>query len=28
MIYKNLLEVLVGRLRKKDRELDDVLIMN
>jgi CRP-like cAMP-binding protein len=26
LIYKNLLEILVGRLRKKDRELDDVLI--
>jgi CRP/FNR family transcriptional regulator, cyclic AMP receptor protein len=27
LVYKNLLEVLVGRLRKKDRELDEVLIL-
>ncbi|MCP3943835.1 MAG: cyclic nucleotide-binding domain-containing protein [Desulfobacteraceae bacterium] len=27
IIYKNLLELLVTRLRKKDKELDDVLII-
>jgi CRP-like cAMP-binding protein len=28
LIYRNLLEVLVERLRKKDQELDDVLILH
>jgi CRP-like cAMP-binding protein len=27
LIYKNLLEMLIARLRKKDKELDNVLIM-